>query len=359
MLVLMTSLSGKNPFEEMIAAHSERDVIKTNIENYEKEIKKRLEAYAKKADELGNMPEIEQVIEEEEEVQQTREVETAEVLLDHPTEEKAEVLPGEMIDLLPQVENAEANFQADEDEKARQQAKLERKQERERRKIKRDQQIAKTARLEALIETYGAQLSLFEDETEGAEEAFLEDLREGMGPVVPEEPEEITMVQSEGPTAETAETAETTEPSAAEPAMAEQPEPAMIEQPAAVEVQAQQPSDEASAETYELPVEGIAPETSQEGVLPQSSETAENPEMAEVEVLEVMEKVKISERPVRLLMTLKKPLNKFYASNTTTTICDKEVIENTEMIIMEYNPKHASQEDVNLVNDLLEGPWKD
>merc|ERR1719233_1995336 len=116
MLVLMTSLSGKNPFEEMIAAHSERDVIKTNIENYEKEIKKRLEAYAKKADELGNMPEIEQVIEEEEEVQQTREVETAEVLLDHPA-----------------VEKAEANLQVDE-EMARQQAKLERKQERERRK---------------------------------------------------------------------------------------------------------------------------------------------------------------------------------------------------------------------------------
>merc|ERR1711920_1110151 len=136
-----------------------------------------------------------------------------------------------MVDLLPQVENAEANLQVDE-EMARQQAKLERKQERERRKIKRDQQIAKrarleatviklegrveeaqqnlaseTAKLEALIEKYGAELSLFEDETEGAEEAFLEDLREGMGPVVPEEPEEITMVQSEGAAAETAETA--------------------------------------------------------------------------------------------------------------------------------------------------------
>merc|ERR1711920_204648 len=136
-----------------------------------------------------------------------------------------------MVDLLPQVENAQANLQVDE-EMARQQAKLERKQERERRKIKRDQQIAKrarleatviklegrvgqaqqnlaseTAKLEALIETYGAQLSLFEDETEGAEEAFLEALREGMGPVVLEEPEEVTMVQSEGAAAETAETA--------------------------------------------------------------------------------------------------------------------------------------------------------
>jgi len=286
-----------------------------------------------------------------------------------------------------------ANLQVDEDENVRQQAKLERKQERERRKKERNQQIAKRARLEAtviklegrveeaqqnlasetakletLIETYGAQLSLFEDETEGAEEAFLEDLREGMGPVVPEEPEEITRVQSEGATAATAEIAETTEPTAPEPAMAEQPEPAMAEQPepamaeqpAPVEGQAQQPSEEAAVEAYVLPVEGIAPETSQEEVvLPQPSETAENPEMAEVEVLEVMEKVKISERPVRLLMTLKKPLDKFYASNTKTTICDKEVIENTEMIIMEYNPKHTSQEDMNLVNDLLEGPWKD
>merc|ERR1711920_1189390 len=183
-----------------------------------------------------------------------------------------------------------------------------------------------------------------------------------------EEPEEVTMVQSEGVTAETAETAETTEPTAPEPAMAEQPEPAMAEQPELamaeqpappVEGQAQQPSAEASADAYVMPVEGIAPETSQEGVLPQPSETAENPEIAEVEVIEVMEKVKISERPVRLLMTLKKPLDKFYASNTKTTICDKEVIEKTEMIIMEYNPKHTSQEDMNLINDLLEGPWKD
>jgi len=379
----VTVLSGMNPFEEMIAAHSERDVIKTNIENYEKEIKKRLEAYAKKADELGNMPEIEQVIEDEEEVQQTREVETAEILLDHPAEEKAEALQGQMVNLLPQVENAEANLQADEEENARQQAKLERKLERQRRKKERDQQIAKrarlevtviklegrveeaqqnlaseTAKLEALIEKFGAQLSLFEDETEGAEEAFLEDLREGMSPVVPEEPQEITMGQSESAEAET-ETAETTDPNAPEPAMPEQQEPAMTEQPAPVEGQAQQPSEEAPSEAYVLPVEGIAPETSQEGVLPQPSETAENPEIVEVEVLEVMEKVKISERPVRLLMTLKKPLDKFYASNTKTTICDKEVIENTEMIIMEYNPKHTSQEDMNLVNDLLEGPWKD
>jgi len=371
-------LSGMNPFEEMIAAHSERDVIKTNIENYEKEITKRLEAYAKKSDELGNMPEIEQVIEEVEEVQKTREVETAEVLLDHPAEEKAEALSGEMAGFLPQVENVEAaNLLADEEEKARQQAKLERKQDIERRKRERDQQIAKrarleatviklegrveeaqqklaseTAKLEALIEKYGAQLSLFEDETEGAEEVFLEALREGMGPVVHDEPEGMTTVQSEGITAETT---ETTEPPAPEAAMAEQPEP--------VEGQEQQPTEAAAAEGNVQPVEVIAPETSQEynmeGHLPQPSEIAAMPETAEVEVVEVMERVKISERPVRLLMTLKKPLDKFYASNTKTTICDKEVIENTEMIIMEYNPKHTSQEDMNLVNDLLEGPWKD
>merc|ERR1719184_107578 len=98
---------------------------------------------------------------------------------------------------------------------------------------------------------------------------------------------------------------------------------------------------------------------SQEGLEAQLIETADKPDMAEVEPPVVIEKIKISERPVRLLMTLKKPLDKFYASNTKTTICDKEVIENTEMIIMEYNPKHTSQEDMNLVNDLLEGPWKD
>jgi len=371
-------LSGMNPFEEMIAAHSERYVLQTNIENCEKEIEKRLEAYAKKAEELSNMPEIEQVVEEVDEVEETREVETAEVLLPTPTEETAaEAAPGEIADL-PQVEDVDAaNQQEDEEEKARQQAKLERKQERERRKKERDQQIAKRARLEAtviklegrveeaqqnlasetgkletLVEKFGDQLRLFEDGIEGAEEVFLESLKEGMGPVVHDEPEGMTMVQTEVPTeGAEAEKTETTEPLA--------PETVAVEQEAPAEGQAEQPPQDAAAEAYVQPVEGIAPETLQEGDLPQPTETAEKLDMAEEEVVEVMEKVKISERPVRLLMTLKKPLDKFYASNTKTTICDKEVIENTEMIIMEYNPKHTSQEDMNLVNDLLEGPWKD
>merc|ERR1719397_30155 len=105
-----------------------------------------------------------------------------------------------------------------------QQAKLERKQEQERKRKEREIQIAKRARLEAtviklegrveeaqqnlkaeqakldtLVEKFGDQLSLFEDGTEGAEEFFLEELKDGMGPVVHDEPEEITVVQTENP----------------------------------------------------------------------------------------------------------------------------------------------------------------
>merc|ERR1719184_364835 len=101
-----------------------------------------------------------------------------------------------------------------------------------------------------------------------------------MGPVVHDEPEGMTTVQSEGITAETT---ETTEPPAPEAAMAEQPE--------TVEGQEQQPTEAAVAEGNVQPVEVIAPETSQEynmeGHLPQPSEIAAMPETAEVEVVEV------------------------------------------------------------------------
>jgi len=384
----VTVLSGSNPFEEMMAAFSERFVLQTSIENFEKEIEKRLEAYAKKAEELNNMPEIEQVVEEEEEVVETREVETAEILLDQPAGETAMDLESEGMADLPQVEDAgAANLQENEEENARQRAKLERKQERERKRVEREQQIAKRARLEAtviklegrveeaqqnlaaeqgkleaLVEKFGDQLRLFEDGVEGAEEVFLEELRDGMGPVVHDEPEGMTVVQTEGGEEQVAQVAEVTEPTEAAAA-----EIAAVDQQA-VEVQAEVQSEataveapqEAAVEAFVQPVEGIAPQTfPQEGVEPQPNETADKPHMAEVEPEEVIEKVKISERPVRILMTLKKPLDKFYASNTRTTICDKEVIENTEMIIMEYNPKHTSEEHMDLVNDLLEGPWKD
>jgi len=65
---------------------------------------------------------------------------------------------------------------------------------------------------------------------------------------------------------------------------------------------------------------------------------------------------KITEAPVWIVITLKKPLQKF-VSNTSTTLFSNEVLEMASMIILEYNPDNEPK--LKSLNRLLEGPWKD
>jgi len=349
-------LSGTNPFEEMMQAYSDRGSIEESIENLTKEIERRTEQYNKKDEELNALPEIEELPEEEKE-EPVEETVTAEKL---PEVEGMEVESTETADL-PQVEDAEAVAQEEtEEEKLKQQQKLERKQERERKRIERAQQIAKRTRLAAtveklaerveeaqqtlaekqdqlteLIERFGEQLKWFDDKTEGAEEVFLDELRDGMGEVVDEdamETEEVGVTEQE----------------------AEQEEPVGEK-----------------SEQLLLPAEGVEPvnEVATETVAPTEETVVEDVQTEQPTDLtgdvvaeklpEVVEYEKITEKPVRILITLKKPLDKFYASNTRTDICDKEVIENTSMIILEYGSKQGSEEHFKLLNEALEGPWKD
>jgi len=269
---------------------------------------------------------------------------------------------------LPQVEDVEDENQIEnEEERAKKLEWLERKQVRERKRKERDQQIAKRekleetvkkfeervgqaqqslgeeqAKLEAIVEKYGEELIWFEDATEGAEEVFLAELQEGMGPIVPEQAEDAVVDLTGGE--EDVAMVET----AGE--VAEQLEP--------TEEQAQ---EEVPGAAYEVegvePVEGALPETGHEEGGPQIEvQSMETTELANTWELVLP---KITEEPIRIIITLKKPLDKFYASNTKTTICDKEVIENTSMIIMEYGSKYSSEDNLKLVNEILEGPWKD
>merc|ERR1719447_1044285 len=78
----------------------------------------------------------------------------------------------------------------------------------------------------------------------------------------------------------------------------------------------------------------------------------------------------ISDIPVWIAISLKKPLEKFYASDANTTICDRDVVEKAELILMKFHPKHRSrivlknvtyegaEEHLKLLNEVFEGPWK-
>lgn len=358
-------LTGTNPFEEMMQAYSDRITIKEAIVNLTKEIERRTEAYNKKEDELNVLPEIEDLSEEEEE-------EPVEVAAAPAEPEKLPAVEGMEVETagaadLPQVENAEAVTQEQtEEEKAKQQEKLERKQARERKRIEREQQIAKRTRYAAAVEKlaerveeaqkalaekqdklsdlvtrFGDQLKWFDDETEGAEDVFLDELRDGMGEVVDEE----AMAVEEPEVAEKVDA-----PEAA-------PEPEQLLPPA-----------EGVEPVAEVPPEVVAPvgeaameiPTEQQGAAPVQPEVTDLTGDDPIETVpEVVEFEKITEKPVRIMITLKQPLDKFYASNTRADICRKEVIENTSMIIMEYGSKTGTEDHFKWLNEALEGNWKD
>lgn len=348
-------LSGTNQFEEMMQAYADRIALQASVVDLNSEIERRTEAYMKKEEELNALPEIEEEEPEEEEP----EVEEPVAAAQEPEVQGMAMETEDTADL-PQVEDAEAVAQEEnEKEKAKQQQKLERKQERERKRIEREQQIAKRDRLVASVEklavrveeaqqtlteeqekliaisdNFGEQLRLFEDGTEGAEEVFLEELKDGMGEIVDEEAEAVNEVEM------------------AEPAGGESEQ--LLPSAEGVEEVQTEVADE-------LPVQD---EAASEQTIQTEGQT-EYPEITDLtnedgvpEVI-VVEPEKITEKPVRIILTLKKPLDKFYASNARTDICDKEVIENTSMIIMEYGSKKSFEEHLKILNEVLEGPWKD
>jgi len=79
---------------------------------------------------------------------------------------------------------------------------------------------------------------------------------------------------------------------------------------------------------------------------------------------------KISDIPVWIVISLKKPLEKFYATDTNTEICNRDDLEKAELILLKFHPKHRSrivlksvtyegaEEHLKLLNEVFEGPWK-
>merc|ERR1712060_581408 len=79
---------------------------------------------------------------------------------------------------------------------------------------------------------------------------------------------------------------------------------------------------------------------------------------------------KISDIPVWIAISLKKPLEKFYASDSNTDICNREDLRQAELILLKFHPKHRSrivlksvtyegaEEHLKLLNEVFQGPWK-
>jgi len=424
-------LSGMNPFEAMLKALSEKRALETSIERWGKQVIERSSAYEEKAGELQSMPEVaadepeDLTGEGKEECQNPATAMDTEPIV---TEDKVDGPEGdaEEEDEVKEmtVEEVQAE-RAKREEIERQQKELtdERERLRKEKAEKREQRSQMVAlveklklsldeaeqglaadrqMLEKINQEFGAQLMMFEDGKEGAEEAFLEEL------LRPQNTEPQTSNIEEGGDSGL------TEPTNSADAVTAQPEAQVgvameaLTNPAGYEDANQAPLiretyvndnqapliQEGYGDANQAPLiqEGYADANqapliqegyevanqapliqeryieantalAQEGYANGKQETllkeayTDNKQEPELKMQDVFPA--IVSMPVRVILNLKKPLEKFYASNPKNSIIDKEVVEKTSMIVMECNVKQNEDFYAKVLNEVFEGPWKE
>jgi len=360
-------LPGMEDFKALLKAHSDRASLRVSIARWVKVIEKRTLAHVTKLAEFEKMPEIEEEPEALE-AAEAEEPEQEEEEIESPMEvdnEAAEVDPEEAQRKLAEKKEklrlaAERKKLADEKKRA-ERVKIEAVKKERALKIKERNLVkASVDNLAAAVEKanenlaadeeklaqleadFGEKLAFFQNETddEDAQSLFLEELQEGMIPIPEEEQEEVTVdteTTSGDATAEGDADADDTEK--------------------AVDGEKDEEGDTAMAETTEATTEvtksDICHECGASGV-------AKKRFCGEcgAKQIDPADANKVKEVPVWMVVMLKKPLEKFYVSDTNTTICRKELLEKSSMLIMEWNPKGDSEEQLKTLNRVLTGPWK-
>jgi len=321
-------LSGMNPFEEMLRGLSEKNALEISIERWSKEIEERTAAHMAKLEELQSLPEVED--EPAEEIKEDNE--NAENAMDTEAVGSEGVANVEGADGV-EVGNEKTEEEIQAEQKQREEAerlKREKTEELERARKERAEMREKRSRVVELVEKlatslseaeqgiaedqeklakineeFGEQLRMFEDGTEGAEETFLDELNQEVSDAIPQ----------------------------------------------------QQEFDEGTTEDMAM----MEPNEYVGGAIEQQTNNQVNglDEKQETEFKKPEDLPRFSEMPVRIIVTLKKPLEKFYASNTKNPVCDKEVIEKTTMVVLECSSSQNAEFYLKLLNEVFEGPWKD
>jgi len=358
-------------FKDLLKAHSDRASLRVSIARWVKVIEKRTLAHATKLEEFENMPEIEEEPEAPEEMEVEEEPEKEEEENDSATEadaESAEVDPEEVQRKFAEKKEkqrlaAERKKLADEKKRAAR-VKLEAEKKERALKVKernlvkasvdnlsaavekaKENLTADQEKLSQLEADFGEKLAFFQNDTDDADAQalFLEELKEGMIPIPEEEQEEVT---EETETASGEATAEGDEENADETEKDAEPEEEG-------DTEMAEPTEPTREEVPELTKSDICHECGASGV-------AKKRFCGEcgAKQIDPADANKVKEVPVWIVVMLKKPLEKFYVSDTNTTICKKELLEKSSMLIMEWNPKGDSEEQLKTLNTVLTGPWK-
>lgn len=384
-------VSGMDKFEELLKANRDRNALLQSIERFGKLIEKREGVYATKMEELALMPVIEDEPEEEEEEEPEQEEqgeegekaeeedaeEEPETETDIATEDATTVEDPQEALLKKEQEEEEKRLIEEKkklDDEMKAAAKMRLDAERKERELKREERrlielsVEKLAasvenarklfeddqeKLGKLEEEWGEQLVLFRNETESseAERVFLEALQaEEVAEVEPEKAQEEDVANEEVANADD-------EPE--EDQAKDDEEQEIEEQPEAEVAEVADKEQEDVEMADKTPATGICTACGAPGVESRKfcGECGAKQGVIVVQKKETFER--ISESPVWLVLVLKKPLEKFYATDVDTTICNKDLLEKSSMIVLGYRPKMPSAEHLKSLNQVLEGPWKE
>jgi len=399
-------LSGMNPFEEMLKALAEKRALETSIERWGKQVLERSAAYTEKFGELQSMPEVEEWEPEdftgeaqEESQNPPNAMDTEETVAEAKVDGQEGDAEEEVQEMT--VEEVQAE-RAKREEVDRQKKELadERERLRKERAEKRDARnqmvsvveklmksldeakqgmAADQQKLEKINQEFGAQLMMFEDGMQGAEDAFLEELTrpqstEIQNPLIAEEstgnelPDpvnaaEVAVAQPEAQVGVAMEVS-TSQEGYVEANQAALVQEGQVDPNQAALVQEGYVDTNQAALVQEEYVDPNQAAWVKEGYANGKQETllqegyASTNQATNVIQQDAFSAI-ISAMPVRVILNLKKPLEKFYASNPKNSIIDKEVVEKTSLIVMECNVKQNEDFYVKVFKEVFEGPWKD
>jgi len=355
-------ISGTNPFEKLLKGHSDRISLKNSIDHWNKVIRGRAAALQKKEDELQQIkdeieeaekPEINEDVVPEDEA--AKDDETGNETEGSPTKSKS---PTESADL--EADGEEANWTKDKEteenkEKLRKKAEKEKETNNRKRKFigsvvkklksaveKAKESLAREqAKLDNISSELGHELAYFQKEItdDDALSYFKQQLEDGL---------ELTDEQDDNGV-EDADNVNDKEDA---------------EMDAVTEDLDK--SNDTEEETDDV---DMAEDKDKEGKTAKTEkkdeETAEKVEKA----MEPKKSGKITEIPVWIVVSLKKPLEKVIVTKNAPCTAEDH-IKKASMILMKFQPKHkktivlkgvtyqGSEEYLKVLNQVLEGPWK-
>jgi len=344
-------ISGMNPLERLLKAHSDRTSLRKSIEHWSKVIDGRVEALRKKQVELRDMSQVDDEAQEgtEQEDEVVNDTNANEIM--EESDEIPKIISGKVFSTDSDVEvNKETTIKESKTEDCSEDPpKSKKKRELSIRKRKfvtsvveklatavekaKQSLTTEQGKLDKISEDWGEELAYFQNEVsdEAALFRFKEELQEGFGLI---EPDDDNVDNTTGGDNED------------------------VEMVTITEVADKSESAEENADKSEVVAEkGNAHDkfksnSKKEDLVTDSSSSS-----------------KVNEAPVWLVVVLKKPLEKIILSANAPS--KKDTFKKATMILMKFHPKYkktivlkgityqGSEEYLKVLNQVLEGPWKD